>query len=109
AWAMDRRFADAWRRRRNLAELDERLCAWTQPQASYVLAERLQAAGVPAFPALSTAELYRDPHFRAREAWVELDHPLGNETIYGVPWKLSETPGRVQGPFSLMGADNDYV
>ena len=54
-------------------------------------------------------DLLGDPHYRARETVIEVDHPLGyRETIYNAYVKLSRTVPRVTpGPF--IGQDNDRV
>ena len=61
-------------------------------------------------PVLGIDEQFVDPHYRSRDTYIELNHPLiGVETIYGLPWKLSETPGKVDKPAPLLGQHNDYV
>ncbi len=73
------------------------------------LAARLQAVGAPAVPVLNVGDLLEDPHFTARETYVEVEHPLGyRETIYGSYVKLSRTPARIV-PGPSIGQDNDYV
>ena len=45
-----------------------------------------------------------DPHTRAREMVVELQHPRAGRTrALGLPVKLSRTPGKVSRPAPLMG------
>jgi len=58
---------------------------------------------------LNVADLLRDPHYRARGTFVEVEHPLGfRETIYGAYVKTSRTEARVT-PGPSIGQDNEYV
>ncbi|MCG3189041.1 MAG: Acetyl-CoA:oxalate CoA-transferase [Burkholderiaceae bacterium] len=64
----------------------------------------LDAAGVPAGPIQSIAQMTRDPQALAREMIVALDHPLAGRThALGVPVKLSATPGSVRTPAPTFG------
>lgn len=84
SWCAEPRFADTFRRKRNEDALDERIGAWTREREHHEIAALLQANGVRAFPALSARELYTDAHFRDRGAWVQVQHALGPEWVYGV-------------------------
>ncbi len=62
-------------------------------------------ARVPCGPIKTVAEvLDDDPHVKAREMVVELEHPtIGKTKALGVPIKLSETPGAVTLPAPTLG------
>jgi benzylsuccinate CoA-transferase BbsF subunit len=69
----------------------------------------LQSHGVAAAPVLNVGDLLDDPHFTARQTFVEVEHPLGfRETIYGAYVKLSRSRVEVR-PGPVLGQDNDYV
>lgn len=71
---------------------------------------RLEQAGVPAGPIYTLAEVYADPHVRAREMVVEVEHPVaGRVRQIGIPVKLSETPGRIARPAPTLGQHTDEV
>ncbi|HEU5395403.1 MAG TPA: CoA transferase, partial [Candidatus Methylomirabilis sp.] len=71
---------------------------------------RLEEAGVPAGPIYTLAEVYADPHVRAREMVVEVEHPVaGRVQNIGIPVKLSETPGRIARPAPTLGQHTDEV
>ena len=109
-WAGEERYADSYRRRRHREELDRHIAGWTSTRDAYEITQVLQAAGVAAMPCLDQRGRYFDPHLRARECYVDVDHPvLGTEPLYGIPYKLSETPGRIRRHAPLMGEDNHYV
>lgn len=70
----------------------------------------LDEAGVPASPVLDVAQVMALPHLRAREMVTSVEHPVaGRFEVIGVPVKLSETPGKVDGPPPLLGADSDEI
>ena len=109
AWRREPRFADKFRRKRHEEDLDDLIAQWTRQRTHYDAAAALQKEGVPAFPALSARDLFTDPHYRARNDWVEIEHPLGRETIYGIHWKFSDTPGAIRLPCPLIGQHNDRI
>jgi benzylsuccinate CoA-transferase BbsF subunit len=109
-WADDARFADAYRRRQHRSELDSLIMAWTSRRTPYEAMEILQAAGVAAMPVMNLEDQFRDPHLREREIHLESEHPkVGLEFLHGIPWRLSDTPGRIRRPAPLLGEHNQYV
>ncbi len=109
ALRVDPRFADKFRRKRNEPALDEIIARWTRERTNTEATAALQAAGVAAFPSASAPEVYTDPHWQARGSWLEREHPLGREMIYGIHWKFSDTPGSVRDHCPLVGEDNELV
>ncbi len=98
-WADDPRFADAYQRRQHGADLDTLITTWTSQRTPYEIMEILQAAGVAAMPVMSLEDQFRDPHLREREIHLESEHPkVGVEFLHGIPWRLSDTPGRIRRP-----------
>ena len=98
---------DRWK---NHEELDANIEEWTSKHGSYEVTEKLQAAGVAAFPVLSNRRLVEDPHLNDRGFFVELDHPeFGRRIFDGLPWKMSKTPGQINrhGPF--FGEHNNHI
>ena len=106
AWSRAPRFADMYRRLRNQDALDERIAAWTKDRDAHETAMALQRAGAPAFPVLSDAEAFEDPHYTARGGWVEVDHPFGKMMLNGIPWKIGGAPGEVRKAAPLLGEHN---
>jgi formyl-CoA transferase len=66
-----------------------------RPAAEWI--DAFQESGIPVGPIRNVAEvLDSDPHVKAREMVVEVNHPvIGRMKTLGVPVKLSETPGGV--------------
>ena len=110
AWTSDPRFADAYSRSRHPEELDQYMNQWTRDQTPEEVAHTLQMAGVAAVPVMNIEDQYTDPQFRERQVFVESEHPkVGTEWIPGIPWELSDTPGRVRRHAPLLGEHNRYV
>ena len=96
--AADPRFATLADRLANLAALDETVAAWTRERSSIEATHVLQRAGVAAAPAYKVSELYHDPHDIARRTSIDVhvDELDAAAVTYGIPWRLSETPGAVR-------------
>jgi crotonobetainyl-CoA:carnitine CoA-transferase CaiB-like acyl-CoA transferase len=70
------------------AELEEWLGRWTATQTATAVAERLQAAGVPAARLVHPRTLLADEHEQARDFFVELEQPgIGPMTFEGPPFR----------------------
>ncbi|MCJ7522536.1 MAG: CoA transferase [Dehalococcoidia bacterium] len=109
-WASDERFSDTYSRWKNERELNDLIGEWTVNYTHYEVTEILQKAGVAAIPSFSNEEIFSDPHFKARELAVEVEHPsMGKQVVLGPPWRLSETPARVTKSAPTMGENNEYV
>jgi crotonobetainyl-CoA:carnitine CoA-transferase CaiB-like acyl-CoA transferase len=109
--AQDERFATLDARQKNHDELDAIVEAWTVDKDHYDAFHALQAAGVTASPVLTAAEVFNDPHLRARDDWQQVTHPAA-----GTYWHLkspihhmSKTPLNIRKHASLLGEDNEYV
>jgi formyl-CoA transferase len=70
----------------------------------------LLAAGIPAGPILNYAQALASDHAVAREAVIQIDHPIeGKVKSIGFPVKLSETKQRVRLPPPLLGQHNEEI
>ncbi len=108
--AGDPRFRSLPDRKANEDELERIVSEWTGTVEPFEATERLQAAGVAAFPPLMNRELAEDPHLNARGFFVEKEHPeVGVMKHAGIPWRMSESPCQVWRAAPTMGQDNDYV
>lgn len=100
----DPRFATNDARMAHREALESVLSDRTVTRTSSDWLERMEAAGLPAGPVLDILEMHRDPHARAREMFVETDHPVAGPTqAIGLPVKFSETPGGIVRPAPLLG------
>lgn len=109
-WTRDGLFSDSYGRWQNQELLDRLIEEWTINYNHYEVMELLQASGVAAMPSFSAEELFSDPHLRAREVPTEVNHSvLGKQVVFSPPWKLSETPARIERAGPLLGEHNEYV
>lgn len=108
--AIDERFSSHASRGRYQHELDEIIAAWTATKTLPDLLSLMDEHGIPAGPVNDARAVARDPHFRAREAVLEVpDATLGSVTMQGVFPKLSATPGRIRWTGPELGADTDDI
>lgn len=72
--------------------------------------ELLLRAGIPAGPILNYAEALNSEQALAREAVMEIDHPVeGRVKSIGFPVRLSDTVQRVRRPPPLLGEHNEEI
>jgi crotonobetainyl-CoA:carnitine CoA-transferase CaiB-like acyl-CoA transferase len=100
----DERFRDNASRMANLPALVDRLTAHFKRKRSAEWLAALDAAGVPAGPVLSIAEVLEHPQVVAREMVVETRHPKAGATrAIGCPVKFSDTPAQIRRPAPVFG------
>jgi crotonobetainyl-CoA:carnitine CoA-transferase CaiB-like acyl-CoA transferase len=109
--AQDSRFLTLEGRQAHHDELDAIIEAWTVDRNHYDAFHTLQAKGVAASPVLTAAEVFQDPHLRARDDWQQVTHPeAGTYWHYKSPiHHMSKTPLNIRKHASLLGEDNEYV
>jgi formyl-CoA transferase len=108
--ASDSRFASIAGRLHNRTVLIDELEKSFAARTSSEWVDILLAAGIPAGPILNYAEALASEQVKAREAVMELDHPVeGRVKSIGFPVKLSETVQRVRRPPPLLGEHNDEI
>lgn len=108
--AADERYRTHGARGQHQAELDDRIASWTRRQAPDDLLSRLDEAGVPAGRIYRAADMFADPHFKARDAIVRVAHAMfGELPMQNVFPKLSETPGAVRWAGPELGEHNTDV
>ena len=110
-WTGDPRFSTLVGRKQDEDELDRLVEEWTTQRSPEEVMMRMQGAGVPAGVVQDAEDiLVRDPHLRTRGYYVYLDHPETGHTAYdGIPYKLSDTPGRLSRPAPCIGEHTEYV
>ncbi len=108
-WLKVAEFATLEGRVKHIDTLHKLIGEWTAQFDDRELAELLQSHGVAAAPVLNVGDLLDDPHYKARQTFIEVTHPLGfKETIYGAYVKLSESEPVVH-PGPVIGQDNERV
>lgn len=108
--AEDARYATHSARGAHQAELDGIINDWTRTVPLDALEALMNEHGVPCGLIYQAEDMIADPHFEAREAIVEVDHPdFGKIKMQNVAPRLSETPGSVRHVGPALGEHNDYV
>ena len=110
ALAQDPRYADHTARGDNQRELDAVIANWTATLGTRELLELLEKSGVPSGLIYRTADMLDDPHFKARQAIVETEHPqFGTLRMQNVAPRLSVSPSSIRAPAPELGQHNDEV
>jgi crotonobetainyl-CoA:carnitine CoA-transferase CaiB-like acyl-CoA transferase len=108
--ARDPAYASHTARGAHQAELDDRIGAWTAGLTMVELEQLCDAHGVPFGRVYRAPEMLADPHFAARQAIVEVPHPvLGSIKMQNVAPKFSATPGQVRWAGKAPGADDAWA
>jgi succinyl-CoA:(S)-malate CoA-transferase subunit A len=77
-------------------EVDTIVAEWAASMTRDEVMEKCNAAEVPVGPLNTVADIFADPHYKAREALVKVKDPdLGEVVMPGVFPKLSATPGQI--------------
>ncbi|MCM2326585.1 MAG: CoA transferase [Lysobacter sp.] len=108
--AQDERFRAATARSANFEDLDDLIGRWTSGLPLETLEKTLAQAGVPATRIFTIADIFGDPHYRARGSIVRAPDPDLDGVAMAVPVpRLSATPGRVNHAGHDIGGDTRRV
>jgi crotonobetainyl-CoA:carnitine CoA-transferase CaiB-like acyl-CoA transferase len=106
----DPSFATAAARRQHRAELEEMIKTWARGKTRQELWDGFLHLDYFGAPVLSTAEVLEDAHIKARQAFVERDHPTAGPTTLLAPWiHLSKTPASIHDDAPALGQHTDEV
>ena len=93
----DARYADHVSRGQHQEELDSRIEAWTRTKTVAEVEDAMIRFSIPAGKMYRAPEMLADPHFAAREALIDVEHPtFGAVQMQNVFPKLSVSPGQVR-------------
>lgn len=108
--AEDDRYATHSARGAHQIELDAMINEWSKTIPLAELEAKMNDHGVPCGMIYTAKDMIADPHFQAREAIVDVDHPdFGSIKMQSVAPKLSDTPGAVRHVGPELGEHNDNV
>jgi formyl-CoA transferase len=106
----DPRFADNAARLEHREELDEFIGAWMAERTQEEIVATFERHEAAIAPVYDVAQIFEDPHYRAREAIVTVDDPeLGPTRTCDVFPRFSRTPGSVRHLGPRPGADTVAV
>jgi len=103
-------YPDAPARKAAETAIDQAVAEWTGGRSAREAFEMLQRAGVPSAPSFTNAQLVADPHLAARQAFVDIEHPvMGVQRLPAAPWVLSDRQWHAWRAAPSLGQDNGYV
>lgn len=106
----DERFKSAIARGNNRGELDNIVNEWTGSHTAEQLEASLRSADVPATRIFTMADIFRDPHYKARGAIIDIpDDDLGHVAAAVPVPRLSRSPGKVRHSGHRIGQDTRRV
>lgn len=106
----DPRFTDMPGRLENQDAIKEIFEEWLQDYTMEEAADILLSHGIPAGPILDISQILKDPQVKAREMFVETEHPtLGAVTVNGCAIKLMDTKPSIRKPSPALGEDNESI
>lgn len=106
----DPRFATATERSRHEDAIDAEIATWTSAHPLEKIEALLHEAAVPASRICTIADIFADPHYRAREMIVEPSDPvLGPVAMAAVVPRMSRTPGAVRWAGHDIGQDSRAI
>ena len=109
-WLVDPRFATESSRLENIDALEQEIEAvlMTRPTAHWV--EKLDAAEVPGGPVYRYDQIMNDPHIKARDMVVEIEHPkIGRMKTLGLPLKSTGELTAIRRPAPWLGQHSEEV
>jgi formyl-CoA transferase len=94
----------------NMKAIDTLVANWTRRFNADELETQLRQGELPCTRVYTIADIYADPHFKARDMLVQVPHPeLGHTTQTGVVPRFSATPGSIRHSGPNLGANGHDV
>ena len=91
------------------ADIDAAIAHWCAGLDSHRAIALLEAAEVPVGPIYSVADMFEDPHFRARGLFEEFPVQGRPLAIPAIAPRLADTPGRTDWTGPAVGSHNEEV
>ncbi len=106
----DDRYEEQAERNNHWDEVTEMISQWTEARDKYEVMRSMSDNGVPCGAVLDSADLFKDPHLRARDMIVSVEHPdRGSIDVPGCPIKMGNAHAVDVGPAPLLGQHSDQV
>ena len=109
-WLTDPRFATLPSRLKNIDALEQEIEAVLTRETTAHWVELLDAAQVPGGPVYRYEQALDDPHIKARNMIVEIDHPImGRMKTIGLPLKSTGELTAIRKPAPWLGQHTDEL
>lgn len=109
-WTENPEYRDMWGRWYNRKAISQEVEKWTKDYSSYELMHRFQEAGIAAMPSMSAEDILTDPHTKARNLFIHMEHPaMGDFVTMSPAWHFSKTPAEITKASPLLGEDTETV
>jgi formyl-CoA transferase len=105
----DPRYTDISERNKHGEEVYAMIRSWTERHSKFTVMEKMAKAEVPCGAVFDSLDVLSDPHLKAREMIVTIEHPTrGTMTMPGCAVQLSQSPREVR-PAPLLGQHNQEI
>jgi crotonobetainyl-CoA:carnitine CoA-transferase CaiB-like acyl-CoA transferase len=109
-WTKEPRFSTLSNRKDNEEELDRLIEKWTTNYPPEQIVDMLQKEGISAGVVQDARDLVEDPQLKAREFFIQLEHPLLGKTLgEASPIRFKGNSRLDWKAAPLLGQDNHYV
>jgi CoA:oxalate CoA-transferase len=109
-WAAGEEWNDYYYRSGHLFEIGPKIDEWARKQKKEEFHHNGAAKGFAVGSVYNAEEVLNCRQYRAREYFVEVDHPKAGQRMYaGWPYKMSASPPRVRRPAPLLGQHSEEV
>jgi crotonobetainyl-CoA:carnitine CoA-transferase CaiB-like acyl-CoA transferase len=109
-WLTDPRFATLSARLKHLDILEQEIEEVLGTQTTAYWVEKLDAAQVPGGPVYRYDQIMNDPHIKARQMVVDIDHPkIGPMKAIGLPLKSTGDLTAIRAPAPWLGQHSEEI
>ena len=109
-WLADPRFATLSARLKHLDVLEQEIEEVLGTQTTAYWVEKLDAAQVPGGPVYRYDQIMNDPHIKARQMVVDIDHPkIGPMKAIGLPIKSTGDLTAIRAPAPWLGQHSEEI
>lgn len=106
----DEVWLDSGFRRVNTDFIDPIVTEFTMRHTKKEITEMCQAKQISCTPVNTPSDCSNDTHVKDRALVIEIEHPvIGRHRYLGPPYRLSETPCRIERPAPMLGQHNQEI
>jgi crotonobetainyl-CoA:carnitine CoA-transferase CaiB-like acyl-CoA transferase len=110
SWASDETFSHWLSRMTNGDKINPHIREFVKHYKKDELFHQLQKSALAAAPVNTSEDLAHSAQMKSRGFFAEVRHPEAGKFIYpGVPYKLSETPSKIEHGAPLLGQHNEDI